>query len=280
MSQRMIESFARDLGRLRHEPIQKRVRAVAGEATMVDTTRALLVWEPRRVVPSYAAPLADVRGELVAAAASPAVSEPSGVRIDGLPDQMILDPSVPFRAHTADGEPLGLETPQGIRVHVAFRPADRDLADHVILDFDGFDAWYEEDERVLGHARDPLHSMDILPSSRRVRIELDGVVLADTTRARLLFEGTLLPPRAYVAREDVRVALRPSAKRTRCAYKGEASYWSAELGDGGTATDVAWTYEAPLRPAAEIGGLVAFFNERVDLSLDGEPLPRPLTPWS
>jgi uncharacterized protein (DUF427 family) len=255
------------------------VRAIAGDEAVVDTTRAVLVWEPRRVVPSYAAPLADVRGALVPAAPSPDSPEPAGLRMDALADHMVLDPSIPFHRHTAPGEPLSLETAGGRREHVAFRPADADLGEHVILDFDGFDAWYEEDEPVMAHARDPFHSMDILASSRRVRVELDGELLAETSRSRLLFEGTLLPPRAYIPREDVRVPLHPSAKRTRCAYKGEASYWSAEL-PGGTLTDVAWTYEAPTRAAGEVTGLVAFFNERVDLSLDGEALPRPVTPWS
>jgi uncharacterized protein (DUF427 family) len=278
MSRRMIEAFARDLGELRHEPIQKRVRALAGERPVVDTTRALLVWEPRRVVPSYAAPLEDVRGELVPAEPSQA-SEPDGFRMGALPDQMVLDPSIPFAAHTSEGEPLSLDTAGGLREHVAFRPADAELGGHVILDFDGFDAWYEEDERVFAHARDPFHAMDILPSSRSVRIELDGELLAETSRSRLLFEGSLLPPRAYIPREDVRVPLHASAKRTWCAYKGQASYSSAEVA-GETVADLAWSYEAPLRAATDITGLLAFFNERVDLILDGEPLQRPVTPWS
>jgi uncharacterized protein (DUF427 family) len=278
MSRRMTDAFARDLGELRHEPIQKRIRALVGEQAVVDTTRAVLVWEPRRVVPSYAAPLADVRGGLVPAPPSEA-PEPAGLRLDALSDQRILDPSIPFAVHTAAGEPLSLEAAGGLREHVAFRPADAELGDHVILDFDGFDAWYEEDERVFAHARDPFHAMDILPSSRRVRVELDGELLAETSRSRLLFEGALLPPRAYIPREDVRVPLHASAKRTWCAYKGEATYWSPEVA-GDVVADLAWTYEAPLRAATEVTGLVAFFNERVDLILDGEPLQRPVTPWS
>jgi uncharacterized protein (DUF427 family) len=278
MSRRMIAAFARDLGALRHEPIHKRIRALADEQAVVDTTRAVLVWEPRRVVPSYAAPLADVRGELVPAERSEA-PEPAGLHLDALSDQMVLDPSIPFAAHTAAGEPLSLRTAGALREHVAFRPADADLDGHVILDFAGFDAWYEEDERVFAHARDPFHAMDVLPSSRSVRIELDGEVLAETSRSRLLFEGTLLPPRAYIPREDVRVPLHASAKRTWCAYKGQASYWSAEVA-GDVVANLAWSYEAPLRAAEEIAGLVAFFNERVDLILDGEPLQRPVTPWS
>jgi uncharacterized protein (DUF427 family) len=137
-----------------------------------------------------------------------------------------------------------------------------------------------EDERLFAHARDPSHAMDILPSSRSVRIELDGELLAETSRSRLLFEGTLLPLRAYILpREDVRVPVHASAKRTWCADKEQASYWSAEVA-GETVADLAWSYEAPLGAATDITGLLAFFNERVDLLLDGEPLQRPVTPWS
>ena len=116
----------------------------------------------------------------------------------------------------------------------------------MLLDTDAFDAWLEEDEPVLGHARDPFHRLDILPGSRTVRVELDGVVLAESTRAQLLFEGTLLPVRAYLPPADVRVPLRPSPTRTRCAYKGEAAYWSVDV-HGRTVADLAWSYETPRR---------------------------------
>jgi uncharacterized protein (DUF427 family) len=102
-------------------------------------------------------------------------------------------------------------------------------------------------------------------TARPVRIELGGEVLAETTRARLLFE-TLVPTRFYLPREDVRVELRPTARRTYCPYKGEASYWSA-----GAHEDIAWSYEAPLPDLTMIAGLVAFWDERVDVYVDGEP---------
>jgi uncharacterized protein (DUF427 family) len=274
MSARVLDTL---LPRLRHEPMRKRLRATLAGAVVVDSTEAVLVWEPHRVIPAYAVPRDDLRGELLPAPPAAAPAHPLGFRLPG--GQTVLDPSVPFAVHSTDGEPLSLSAAGETRDSVAFQPADPDLGGHVVLDFDGFDAWYEEDEPVMAHARDPFHSMDILASSRRVRVELDGELLAETSRSRLLFEGTLLPPRAYIPREDVRVPLHPSAKRTRCAYKGEASYWSAEL-PGGTLADVAWTYEAPTRAAGEVTGLVAFFNERVDLSLDGKALPRPVTPWS
>ena len=112
-----------------------------------------------------------------------------------------------------------------------------------------------------------------------MRIELDGAVLAESARAQLLFEHPILPVRVYLPREDVRVPLRPSPTRTACPYKGEAVYWSIEV-DGRTIPDLAWSYETPREAAARIAGLVCFFNERVDVRLDGELPSRPRTPWS
>jgi len=133
------------------------------------------------------------------------------------------------------------------------------------------DHWYEEDEEVFVHARDPYHRVDILPSSRHVKVSLEGVVLAETSRPRVLFE-TGLPPRYYIPREDVRMdLLTASDLQTQCPYKGTASYW----GD-----DLVWSYEDPIRAAADIKGLLAFFNERVDLEVDGELEERPKTRWS
>ena len=236
----MVEALARGMGELRHEPTQKRVRAMVGDTVAVDSTRALLVYEPRRVVPSYAVPAGDVRGQLLDAKAAGADSEGVGLRLGSLDGQLILDPSIPFSVHTTDGQAQTLRIDGQDREHVAFRPADPDLAEYVILDFDGFDAWYDEDEQVVAHPRDPFHAMEILRTSRVVRVELF-----------------------------------PSARESQCAYKGRARYWSV---DGHA--DIAWTYEEPLRGAELITGLVAFFNERVDLFLDGERLERPLTPWS
>jgi uncharacterized protein (DUF427 family) len=139
----------------------------------------------------------------------------------------------------------------------------------VVLDFAAFDAWYEEDERVFGHPRDPFHRVDVRRSSRPVQIELDGQVLAQTTRSRMLFE-TRLPTRFYLPKEDVAVALRPSARTSYCPYKGQASYWSTDA-----AEDIAWSYEDPLPELGVVKGLVAFWDERVGVRLDGELRSRP-----
>jgi uncharacterized protein (DUF427 family) len=141
----------------------------------------------------------------------------------------------------------------------------------------GFDGWYEEDE-PNGPPRDPFHRIDVLTSSRHVRLELDGQVLAESSRPMLLFE-TMLPVRYYLPSEDIRAELSPSSTRTYCAYKGQASYWSATVGDQAVPA-IAWTYQEPLHDATQVRGLTAFFDERVDVVVDGERHERPITPWS
>lgn len=277
MSQLVRQSVMSGLPRLRHEPTPKRIRAKLGEFTVVDSTRAVLLWEPRRVVPSWAVPVDDVAAALVPVGAAARASDDVGFSLPSVSDRPVLDPSVPFAAHTADGEAVDVVV-AGQRVENAgLQLADPDLADYVVLDFDRFD-WLEEDEPNIGHPRDPFHRIDIVASSRHIRLERDGTVLAESSRPRLLFE-TLLPARWYLPREDVRVPLVASAKRTTCAYKGHASYFSPVVFER-EIPDLAWTYEHPLREANEITGLIAFFNERVDVVVDGELNERPITPWS
>jgi uncharacterized protein (DUF427 family) len=243
----MQDLMSRARERLRHEPIEWRVRASLGAQPIVDSTRALLVWEPRRVCPSYAVPAEDIRSELGEAPLT-------NGHVAG-----VLHPGIPFSVHTAAGEPVTV----GGRAGAGFRLADEDLDGYVVLDFDAFD-WFEEDEPITGHPREPFHRIDARLTTRPVRLELDGEVVAETTRARLLCE-TSLPMRFYLPREDVRAELRPTSSRSYCPYKGEASWWSV-----GEHEDLAWSYEAPLPSAVPIAGLVAFWDERLELFLDGE----------
>ena len=260
------------LDETRHEPIAKRIRATMGDATVVDTTAALLVWEPKRVVPSYAIPDADIAGE-IAAGPSGSGTSVCDADVPQLLGRPVLDPSVPFSVHTADGEPVTVRS--GGREAAGFRAADPEIGGHVVLAFEDFDAWYEEDERNVSHPRDPFHRIDFVHSSRHVRVERDGQVLAESSRPVLVFEPPL-PVRYYLPAEDVRTDLLASSdRRTRCAYKGEASYWSLPGFD-----DVAWFYPAPLREAGEVKDRIAFFDEHADITVDGRPLERPVTPWS
>jgi uncharacterized protein (DUF427 family) len=279
MGVRLRDALMGRLDQLRYEPTGKRVRAVLDGQTVVDSTRAMLIWEPRRIVPSYAVPEQDVTGELAPAqVAGGTVDDSVGHRLPDLSARPVLDPSIPFAAHTAEGRPTDVRVGSARHQGLAFALADSDLAGYVELDFAGFEAWYEEDERIVAHPRDPFHRIDVLRSSRHVRIELDGHLLAESTRPRLLFE-TSLPARYYLPPEDVRAQLRPSATLTHCAYKGQASYWSIDLG-GTVVPDLGWTYRNPLHDAADVAGMVAFFNERVDLVIDGARQERPQTPWS
>lgn len=111
-----------------------------------------------------------------------------------------------------------------------------------------------------------------------MEVRLDGQTLASTRRAKVLDE-TGLPPRYYIPREDVQVSLSPSNSASHCPFKGDASYWSARTGDL-VLGDIAWSYEQPIPDAAPIAGLVSFYNERVDIVVDGALQDRPTTPWS
>jgi uncharacterized protein (DUF427 family) len=263
----MRDVMSSELGELRRELLPRRLRAQLGGTTVVDTTRGMLVWEPRRVAPSYAVPAGDISGPL----------EPDPDGQQPAPDGPRMYPGTPFAAHTTPGDPVLVRA--GDRTAQGFRPADDTLSDYVELDFAGFDAWYEEEEQRIGHPRDPYARIDVLPSSKHVRIEKDGVVLAETDRAKLLFE-TNLPIRYYLPAEDVRVPLRDSALRTICTYKGEASYKSAQLPDGSLLEDVVWYYPDPLNDAAPVKDLLAFYDEKVDVFVDGKRRGQPHTEWS
>lgn len=152
------------------------------------------------------------------------------------------------------------------------------LDGYVTFPWSAFDAWYEEDEQLVGHAIDPYHRVDVRPTSRHVVVSIDGTTVAETTQGRALFE-TGLPTRWYVPREDVQADLQPSELRTQCAYKGDASYFSVRVGDE-LVENAAWTYREPRHDAAPVRDFVCFFNEAVDLDIDGERQERPMTPWS
>jgi uncharacterized protein (DUF427 family) len=164
---------------------------------------------------------------------------------------------------------------EDVRLGGAEPCADPELDGYVLVEWDAADAWFEEEEEVVGHPRDPFHRIDIRRSSRHVVVDVAGERLADSRRPVLLFE-TGLPVRFYLGRADVRMdLLEPSDKRTTCAYKGHASYFSAA-----SAPDIAWTYAEPLPDARQVESLVAFFNERCDITVDGVVEERPRTQWA
>lgn len=184
------------------------------------------------------------------------------------------------------------QTGRGLTRHLSLRWEDRVVADSawmlvepapeladlrgmVALRWKALDSWWEEDDEVYVHPRSPYHRIDVLHSSRHLRIEVDGQVLAESRRPRLLFE-TGLPTRYYLPQADVRLdLLTPSLTVTQCPYKGMASYWSSDA-----VRDVAWMYRYPIPECPKIESLIAFFNERCDIFVDGQLQPRPRTPWS
>jgi uncharacterized protein (DUF427 family) len=257
MSRRLRDAVTSANGSLRHEPLAMRIRAELDGVTVVDTTGAALVWEPRRLLCEYAVPVADLHADLVPV---------STAGVPTAPEHGPVFPNVPFAAHTAEGEALDLRIGDRVLAGAAFRPADPDLHGRVVLDFDAFDAWYQEDEQNIGHPRDPYHRIDTYPSSRRVRVSVGDSVVAESSRPMILFEA-MLPPRYYLPQDDVRVELEPTPTSSVCAYKGRASYWSAEI-DGTRLDDVAWGYLDPLVDSQQIRGMVCFDDSKVRVTVD------------
>jgi uncharacterized protein (DUF427 family) len=154
-----------------------------------------------------------------------------------------------------------------------------ELRDAIRLEWGAMDAWFEEDEQVFTHPRDPYTRVDILPSSRHVRVEVDGVTIAESTKPTLLFE-TGLPARYYLPRTHVRMDLLEATDTvSHCPYKGQAEYWHVRAGDAVHA-DLAWSYPTPLPESQKIAGLIAFYNEKVDLHVDGVRQERPSTKFA
>ena len=249
---------SRPHGRIRIETGAKRVRAYVGGEVVADTTRPVLVWEVP-YYPTYYFPLADVRAEFLEA-----------------------DGGVAHSPSRGDGRTLSLRAGNKEAPGAALRYQDSPieaLRDLIRLDWDSIDAWFEEDEQVFTHPRDPYTRVDILPSSRRVRVEVEGVTVAESTSPRLLFE-TGLPVRFYLPKTHVRLDLLiPTDTVSHCPYKGQAEYWSARAGDT-VHEDLAWSYRTPLPESQKIAGLIAFYNEKVDIYLDGELQERPSTKFS
>jgi uncharacterized protein (DUF427 family) len=245
-------------GRVRVEQGLKRVRTYLGGQAVADTTRPLLVWEIP-YYPSYYVPIADVAPDVLVPTDD---TEHSPSRGDGV-------------LYTVKAG--AIEAPKAARRYP--NSPIEELRDAVRFDWQAMDAWFEEDEEVYVHPRDPHTRVDILPSSRTIRVELDGVVLAESAHAHVLFE-TGLPPRWYLPKLDVRFdLLEPTTTTSMCPYKGTAEYWSA-LVDGRRVDDIAWSYRTPLPESERVAGLVCFYAERSDLFIDGEPQERPQTPFS
>ena len=149
----------------------------------------------------------------------------------------------------------------------ALTAVDTTRPDHRLVSWKAMDRWFEEDEEVFVHPRSPYVRADAIRSNRPVRVELNGAVLADAPNSVIVFE-TGLPPRYYLDKATINWSLlTPSDTVSSCPYKGTTSeYWNAHV-DGEETTDIAWSYNFPTVPITPIAGLVAFYDERVKLTL-------------
>jgi uncharacterized protein (DUF427 family) len=242
-----------DRGRVRVEQSSRQVRVMLGGEVVANTIRPLLVWEVP-YYPTYYFPEADIRSDLLVETGevkrSPSRGDATqyGVKVNGAEGAAYTFPN----------------------------PKIDDIAGHYAFVWKTMDHWFEEDEEVFVHARDPYTRIDILPSGRRVRVDVSGETVADSVNAAFLYE-TGLPTRYYFPKTDVRMdLLTPTGSVTACPYKGTARYWSVTVGDE-THEDLVWGYDAPLPESQKIMGLVAFYDEKVDVYVDEVLQERPKT---
>jgi uncharacterized protein (DUF427 family) len=239
------------------EPTPKRLRVEVGGVTIADSRRAMMLHESGQQ-PIYYFPPEDVRADVLE----------NSDRHTHCPKKG----DASYYTIRAGGE----EVKDGAWYYPDPLPGAPPIKDLVAFYFNRMGRWLEEGEQIGVHPRDPYHRVDVLATDRHIRISLDGTLLAETDSALALFESNL-PTRWYLPIEDVRAELEPSDTVTRCPYKGTASYYSVKL-EGGK--DLVWYYEQPLEEVGRVKGLVCFFNEKVDVELDGELQQRPDSPWS
>lgn len=243
--------------RIEVEPTPRWLRVIFNDVTVADSKRAVLVRETGHL-PVYYFPQEDVRMDLLAP------SEPH-------------EPAAATRAPRYSSLNVGTRTAENAAWSYPDPTADRAaLKGYVAFEWLALDQWMEEEEQIFRHPRDPYHRVDAIQSSRHVRVELAGQTIAETLRPTLVFE-TAHPVRYYIPAEDVRMdLLEPTDTKSRCPYKGEASYWRPRFGDA--PRDIAWAYLDPIAECPKIKGLIAFFNERADaVYVDGELQPKPQT---
>jgi uncharacterized protein (DUF427 family) len=240
------------------EPVPRRIRAFLGGQVVIDTTAALYVWEWPHY-PQYYIPRADVD------------------------DRVLVDEHHEEHLRRGTARRYGLRSASAHRPGVAHHYTESHVdgvTGTVRFDWAGLDRWFEEDEEVFVHPRDPYTRVDAVRSTRTISVGLDGVELARSSSPVLVFE-TGLPTRYYFNRTEVHFeVLEPSDTVTSCPYKGRTSaYWSVRVGDQ-LVRDLAWAYDFPTRQLLPIAGLVAFYNEKTDIVIDGESLERPTTHFS
>lgn len=254
-----MSDYPRMIAAIDHvEPVPRRIRAMLAGEVVLDTTRALYVWEWPHY-PQYYVPLGDVN-------------------TDYLVDEQHPEPLTRGVAQRYGLQVGDVSRPKAARVYT--EATVEGLTGTARFEWAALDSWFEEDEEVFVHPRNPYARVDALRSTRQVRIELDDAVLADSSSPVMVFE-TGPPTRYYFNRTEVSFDhLVATDTVTSCPYKGvTGGYWSVRVRDK-LHPDVAWSYDFPTRELTPIAGLISFYNEMVDLVVDGERLPRPKTHFS
>ena len=241
------------------EPSPKRVRVYFNNQLIANSKNMMLLREPDHL-PLYFFPETDVQADFLQSSDHTSQSDFKG---QGKYWHVHVGDRIAENAAFAFGNPPG---------------NGPNFENFIAFAWNKMDAWFEEDEEVLYYARDPYKRVEILYSSRQVRVEVEGLAVAETRRSRLLFE-TGLPTRYYIPQTDVRMELlERSDTVTRCPYKGEAQLYDVRIGKQ-LHEGFAWTYRYPTLECAKIQGLFGFLNEKIDIYEDGELLARPETPW-
>jgi len=246
--------------RTEFEPSPRRVRVYFNNQIIADSKEMMLLRETN-TLPRYYFPKKDVRMDCLQPSKYVIPIDPKG---EGIFWDVKVDDKIANNAAFTFRNPPGNSTK---------------LDDYISFEWNKMDSWFEEDEEIFVYARDPHKRIDVLHSSRHIKVVVNGTTIADTIRPSLLFE-TGLPTRYYMPKQDVRMdLLEYSDKVTQCPYKGEAHLYSIKLGDK-LHEDLAWTYRYPTLECSKVQGLVCFLNEKVDIYEDEKQLPRPKTPWS
>jgi|SRR5438105_2231427 len=236
----------------------RRVRTYVNGTVIADSENVLLVFETKRP-PAYWFPVADVRMDLLTKRDAPLDSTAGQTRW-----RLKVGDRTIENAAWSHSDPGGDREP---------------LKGHITFYWREMDTWFEEDEEVFVHPRDPYTRVDTVHSSRHVRVEIDGQVVAETRRPVLLYE-TGLPTRYYIPKQDVRMdVLEPTTTVTMCPYKGTARYWAVRLGDR-EYRDIVWAYPSPIPELPKIENLLSFYNEKLDIYVDGKLQDRPRSPFS
>ncbi len=228
---------------IRSAPSPRWVRVKFGGETIADSKRVLLAWEGQHQI-NYYFPREDVRMDLLTSTGRSGAARNSW--------------------HVKVGNQIA---ENGAWSHITPPDGLEDIKEYIAFRWHKMDHWYEEEEEIFAHPRDPYRRVDTVPSSRHIRVEIDGVTVADSTQPILLFE-THLRTRYYLPAEDVRMELLTQTDtHTGCPYKGVASYWSVQVGET-VHKDIVWSYPNPIPEIPKIKGLLSFYNEKVDIYVD------------